>query len=152
MVQQENSTPLLVQSREIIQRYKDMSADEVSSLLNVPISQRKVNGQHAHVMRDSGFSFAAVCERYVLPKQYLDEWQEVLLMDCTPRTFQKARIHVETEYSTGYLDVYVVENPVVDLVFGNINDMNGKAKQRENEGKKKDSRSHIKPIMVQEIT
>ena len=41
-------------------------------------------------------------------------------MDCTPRTFQKATVFVETKYYTGDLKVLVVDNPVVDIVFGNV--------------------------------
>ena len=71
-------------------------------------------------MRDSGFNFAAVDARFMQPEQYLQEFEDVLLMDCTPRWFQKARITVESIYYTGYLDVFVIQNPIVDLIFGNI--------------------------------
>ena len=71
-------------------------------------------------MRDSGCGFAAVRATYVKPEQYLNEYEDLLLMDCTPRTFQKATVFVETKYYTGDLKVLVVDNPVVDIVFGNV--------------------------------
>ena len=101
-------------------KYRSLAAEEIGEILNVPISNGLVNGEEVLVMRDSGFSFAAVGAKFVLPEQYLDEYEDVLLMDCTPRTFQKARIHVNTKYYSGVLEVFVVENPVVDLVFGNV--------------------------------
>ena len=104
-----------------MQKYRNRTADELSELLNVSITKGRVNGEDVLVMRDSGFGFAAVSARYVKPEQYIDEYETVLLMDCTPRRFQKAKIEVETDYFTGELVVFVVENPVVDLVFGNVN-------------------------------
>ena len=94
--------------------------EDISALLNVPISEGKVNGMDAFVMHDSGFCFAAVSANYVRPEQYLDEFEDFLLMDCTPRKFQKATVYVETKYFTGNLTVLVVDDPVVDLVFGNV--------------------------------
>ncbi len=107
----------------MMQKYKHLEAAEISELLNVPVSKGKVNGREVMIMRDSGFSFAAVCAKYVLPEQYLDEYEDLLLMDCTPRRFQKARIFVESQYYTGELEVFVVDKPVVDLVFGNVKNM-----------------------------
>ena len=74
------------------QRYRDWHAEEISERLNVPISEGKVNGREAFVMRDSGCGFAAVRATYVKPEQYLNEYEDLLLMDCTPRTFQKATV------------------------------------------------------------
>ena len=117
-----NSTAEASKGLNPAHKYRDLPAEEISMLLNVPISRGKVNGKEVLVMRDSGFSFAAVRAEYVEPEQYLDEFEDLLLMDCTPRRFQKARIQVESEYFTGEVEVFVVENPVVDLVFGNITD------------------------------
>ena len=102
------------------QRYRDWHAEEVSERLNVPISEGEVSGREAFVMRDSGCGFADVRPTYVKPEQYLNEYEDLLLMDCTPRTFQKATVFVETKYYTGDLKVLVVDNPVVDIVFGNV--------------------------------
>ena len=67
---------------------------EPSDLFNVPISKGKVNEDDVLVMRDSGFSLAAVAKRHVKPEQYLDEYEEALLMDCTPRCYQaRKRLH-----------------------------------------------------------
>ena len=108
-----------VNKQSPLHRCRNLAADQISEELNVPISKGKVNGD-VLAMRDSGFSFAAVSAKYVRPDQYLDEYEDILLMDCTPRTFQKAKIEVETKYFAGQLVVFVVENPVVDLIFGNV--------------------------------
>ena len=105
--------------RQKVQR-EEWPAEEISERLNVPISEGKVNGREAFVMRDSGCGFAAVRATYVKPEQYLNEYEDLLLIYCTPRTFQKATVFVETNYYTGDLKVFVVDNLVVDIVFGNV--------------------------------
>ena len=118
-----------------VQKYRNDDTEAISEWLNVPVSEGKVNGKEVFVMRDSGFSFAAVREEFVEPEQLLNEYEDLLLMDSTIRRFQKARIRVETEYYIGELDVLVVNNPIIDLVFGNVKDMRvGKTDtQQENE-------------------
>ena len=72
------------------------------------------------MMRDSGCSCAAVSAAYVKPEQYLNEYEDLLFMDCIPRTFQKATVYVETKYFSGDLRVLVVDHPVADFVFRNV--------------------------------
>ena len=103
-----------------MERYRNLDAEEISDVLNVPISEGKVNGQEVMVMRDIGFGFAAVRACLVKPELYLNEYDDFLLMDSTERKFQKALISVESKFYTGDLKVLVVDNPVIDLVFGNV--------------------------------
>ena len=106
----------------VIRREGNIPAEELSKQFNVPISEGRVNGQQVLVLRDSGFSHAAVHTRLVRPEQYLDKQETIILMDGTVRQFQKANIHVDTGYYKGSLEVVVMENPVADLILGNIQD------------------------------
>ena len=121
----EKSVGSSVMQKSLIHGRNGVDAQEVSEILNVPISRGRVNGEDILVMRDTGFSMAAVKAKYVLPGQYLDEYGELLLMDSTPRRYQKARVHVDTIFYSGELVAFVVENPVVDLIFGNVKSMGG---------------------------
>ena len=140
--------------RGLMERYKDLAAEEISELLNVPISEGKVNGQNVMVMRDSGFGLAAVRASLVKQDQYLDKYDDFLLMDCTPRTFQRAQIFVESQYYTGELEVLVVDNPVVDLVFGNVNGVGKENDEDSNMIVKKTNTGHeegiVETVLVEE--
>ena len=49
--------PTKVPRRGLLERYRNLDAEEISDVLNVPISEGKVNGQEVMVMRDTGFGF-----------------------------------------------------------------------------------------------
>lgn len=103
----------------IQEKYKNLSAEALSKVLNVPISQGTVNGQSVMVMRDTGFASAAVRSSLVKQEDYLDEYEDVYLMDCTQRKFRKAIVDMETKHFSGPLKVLVVDSLVVDCVLGN---------------------------------
>ena len=44
-------------------------------------------------------------------------------MDSTPRRFQKARIHVDCKHYVGEVVAFVIKNPVIDLIIGNMKHM-----------------------------
>ena len=74
-------------------------------------------------LRDSGFSKAAARMQYVKPEQYTNEYEHLILMDGTCRTFPKAKLFVDTLYYSGELEVIAIDNPVADLIIGNVEHM-----------------------------
>lgn len=78
------------------------------------------------VMRDTGFGGAAVKADYVKQKDYLEEYEDVYLLDNSYRRFQKAVVDMSTTYFKGRLKVLVVDSLVVDCVIGNIKELSKK--------------------------
>ena len=91
--------------------------------MNIPITEGRINGWPGFVLRDSGFSKAAARTQYVKPEQYVNEYEHLILMDVTCRTFPKAKLFVDTQYYRGELEVIVIDNPVADLIIGNVEHM-----------------------------
>ncbi len=107
-------------SQTLQDKYKHLSPQELGEVLNVPISAGVVNGHSVMVMRDTGFGSAAVKSRFVKKEDYLDEYEDVYLLDNSHRKFQKAMVMMETEHFCGQLKVLVVDTLVVDCVIGNV--------------------------------
>ena len=103
-------------------RYAHLPAEELGKILNVPISEGIVNGHKVRVMRDTGFASAAVKSKYVRSEDYIDEYENVYLLDSTKRKFQKAWANIESRYFTGKMKMLVVDSLVVDCVIGNVED------------------------------
>ena len=61
--------------------------------------------------------------QYVRPEQYTNEYEHLILMDGTYRKFPKAKLFVDTPYHSGELEAIVIDNPVADLVIGNVEHM-----------------------------
>jgi hypothetical protein len=108
------------QNNSLQGKFEHVNEKTLTKVLNVPMSKGTVNGITAMVMRDTGFGNVAVKSKYVKEGDYLDEYEDVLLMDCTPRRFQKAVVELSTDHYKGELKVLVVESLVVDCVVGNI--------------------------------
>ena len=58
-------------------------AEKITKRMNIPITEGRINGWPGFVLRDSGFSKAAVRMQYVKPEQYVDEYEHLILMDGT---------------------------------------------------------------------
>ncbi|XP_041467568.1 uncharacterized protein LOC121417899 [Lytechinus variegatus] len=86
----------------------------------MPVVQGKVGGHIVSVLRDSGCSTTIVKSKYVRPDQYLNIKKRVALIDRTIREFPVARIWVDTPYYIGQLDALVLENPLYELILGNV--------------------------------
>ena len=107
-------------------RYNDnmkQQAEKMTKCMNVPITEGRINGWPGFVLRDSGFSKAAVRMQYVRPEQYTNEYEHLILMDGTYRKFPKAKLFVDTPYHNGELEAIVIDNPVADLIIGNVEHM-----------------------------
>ena len=87
---------------------------------DMPVVKGMFNGAEVDVLRDSGCSTAIAKRSLVRPDQLTDQVRYCLLIDCTLRKFAVAKIEVDTPYYTGSLEVLVVDNPLYDLILGNL--------------------------------
>ena len=75
------------------------------------------------VMRDTGCGNVAVRSKFVNRQDYVDEYEDVLLLDNTKRRFQKAIVELNTAHFTGVVKALVVDTLVVDCIIGNIEEL-----------------------------
>ncbi|XP_063970498.1 uncharacterized protein LOC135157721 [Lytechinus pictus] len=95
-------------------------ACEAKSVRSMPVVRGLVNGVLVETLRDSGSTAALVKEKLVKPGQMTGKQRLCLLIDRTVRRFPLARIHVDTPYFTGELEVLCVSNPIYPLILGNL--------------------------------
>jgi hypothetical protein len=86
----------------------------------MPVCKGYLNAQEVDVLRDTGCSNAAVKKALVKAEQMTDKVSSCILIDGTERHFPVATLHVNTPYYTGKVDAMVMENPVYDMILGNI--------------------------------
>ena len=77
------------------------------------------------VLRDTGCTFAVV-KRSLLPSGCLTgAIQTYVLMDGTVRSAPIAEVEVTTPFFRGQLRALAVENPIADVIIGNIDGASG---------------------------
>ena len=86
----------------------------------MPTCTGAVNGEMVTVLRDTGCSTAAVRARIVQADQQTNMETVCVLIDGTERKFPIAKLYVDTPYYTGYVEAMVMDNPLYDLILGNI--------------------------------
>ena len=79
-----------------------------------------VEGQTVSVLRDSGCSGVVVRKDLVSNNQMTDRVKTCVLIDGTIRKVPVAVIDVDTPYYSGEVEALCMNNPVYDLILGNI--------------------------------
>ena len=79
----------------------------------MPTCKGMVSGTEVSVLRDTGCSKAVVRSELVTPEQFTDGH------------FPLALVYVDTPYYTGQVEALCMENPVYDLIIGNIDGARG---------------------------
>ena len=79
-----------------------------------------INGELAKVLRDTGCNTVMVAKKFVKRNQFTGESSYCLLADGTTRKMDLAFINLDTPYYKGSVLAMVSENPVHDLLLGNI--------------------------------
>ena len=79
-----------------------------------------VGSTPVRVLRDSGCTGAIVREDLVKEEQLTGKYSYGVAYDSTVKKHPLAVISVDTPLITGEIEVLVVQNPVVDLIIGNI--------------------------------
>ena len=86
----------------------------------MPVCKGIVNGASVNVLRDTGCSTVIVRRDLVREEQLCKEQKICVLIDRTVRSFQVAKLHIDTPYYTGEVEALCVKNPVYDLVLGQV--------------------------------
>ena len=86
----------------------------------LPLCEGIVANKRVEVLRDTGCNSAAVKRDLIDDKQLNGKTSNCVLIDGTIRRFPLATVHVNTPYFTGFLDAMVMDNPIHELVLGNI--------------------------------
>ena len=93
------------------------SQDKVNQM---PVTDGTVEGKSASVLRDTGCS-TVVVRRSLVPDDKMTGHEEpCILIDGTVRRTPVAEIQVETPYFSGTVMAVCMDNPLYDLVIGNI--------------------------------
>ena len=93
---------------------------EGESKERMPICEGLLNNRKVQVLRDTGCSSAAVKMSLVNKHQLTGNDVTCTLIDGTQRRFPLARIQVNTPYFTGEVEAMCIENPLYDLIIGNV--------------------------------
>ncbi|MES9884609.1 MAG: DDE-type integrase/transposase/recombinase, partial [Sedimenticola sp.] len=89
---------------------------------NLPVYHGVVNQMTVKVLRDSGCSGVVVRRDLVQANQLTGNSKGCMLLDGTVRQLPIAWIHIDTPFFTGDVEALCAENPVFDLILGNIPD------------------------------
>ena len=86
----------------------------------MPVCEGLAMGSKVLVLRDTGCNSGVIRKELVDKTLLTGEKQNCLLIDGTIRKFPTATINVDTPYYSGEMKVLCMENPVYDLIIGNI--------------------------------
>ena len=87
---------------------------------NLPVSEGYVGDKKGTVLRDTGCTSAVVRRSLVTMDQMTDKKWSCALIDRTIRRLPVAKLQVDTPYYKGELYAMCVEDPIYDLIIGNI--------------------------------
>jgi len=79
-----------------------------------------LNGRRVKMLRDTGCNSAAVKKTLVAEGQITDKVRPCILIDGTERQFRVAKVHIDTPFYKGEVEAMVMDNPLYDLILGNI--------------------------------
>jgi hypothetical protein len=86
----------------------------------MPLSDGYVDGQLVTVLRDSGCRSVIVRRSLVKEEKLTGKFETCILADSTKRTVPTAKVYIDTPYVTGEFEVWCMENPVFDLIVGEV--------------------------------
>ncbi|KAH6943917.1 hypothetical protein HPB50_000631 [Hyalomma asiaticum] len=87
---------------------------------HMPVVEGEIHGRRVSVLRDSGTNTVLVRKSLVNDEELTGEYSSVLLVDSSVRWLPEAKIFVSTPYYTGSVVAKCLEEPLYDLVIGNL--------------------------------
>ena len=87
---------------------------------NLPTARGKLNGNDVTVLRDIGCTGAIVKRSLVEEDQLLNYKCSYISIDRTMKPVQVARVYIVSPIYTGYFEALCVEDPLCDVVIGNL--------------------------------
>jgi len=86
----------------------------------MPVAEGAVEGTPVKVLRDTGCSTIVVRKALVPDDKLTGQVERCILIDGTVRYTPGARIYVQTLFFSGLTTAICMENPIYDLVIGNV--------------------------------
>lgn len=86
----------------------------------MPVKEGIINGTRVKVLRDSGCSTTFVKMGLIKPDQFAGEERRCIMIDRTMRTFPVAKVTLDSPFFIGEVEALCVDNPIYDVVLGNI--------------------------------
>jgi len=86
----------------------------------VPCSRGSINGTKTTVMRDTGSTTCVVKKSLVMPEQMTGSYELCMLIDGIVKRYPTAMVELDTPYFSGRTKVLCMDNPVQDIIIGNI--------------------------------
>jgi len=86
----------------------------------VPCSRGRVNGIKTIVTRDTGSTSCVVKKSLVKPEQMTGSYELCMLIDGIVKRYPTAMVELDTAYFIGKTKVLCMDNPVQDIIIGNI--------------------------------
>ncbi|XP_040075237.1 uncharacterized protein LOC120847507 [Ixodes scapularis] len=118
---------------------------------NMPVVRGEVGDRAATVLRDSGCNTIVVNRDLVTDDQLTGVSSPVFLLDRTVKYLPEAEMDVRTPYFTGKVLAKCMENPLYDLVLGNIEGARGiddPDEEWEGEGSGRSKRSEESNMLI----
>ncbi|XP_062609261.1 uncharacterized protein LOC134271008 [Saccostrea cucullata] len=88
----------------------------------MPLSAGYVHGQPVTLLRDSGCQNIVVRRSLVKDESLTGKSETCILADNTKRVVPLAKVCIDSPYVTGECEVWCMENPVFDLIIGEVHD------------------------------
>ena len=86
----------------------------------MPVCTGLMGNQSVSVLRDTGCSTVVVKRELVDDEQMTGGTETCILIDGTVRRTPVAEIEIETSYYTGKVKAVGIENPLYDVIIGNV--------------------------------
>ena len=86
----------------------------------MPVAEGVVEGTPVKVLRDTGCSTIVVRRALVPDDKLTGRVERCILIDGTVRYTPGAKIYVQTPFFSGLITAICMENPIYDLVIGNV--------------------------------
>ena len=93
--------------------------EKLKATLN-PCCTGKLNGFETHVLRDTGCSTVVVKTSLVKPEQMTGDSELCILIDGAAKRFPTAFVDLDTPYFKGKAKALCMENPIQEIIIGNI--------------------------------
>ena len=100
----------------------------------VPCSRGSINGTKTIVMRDTGFTTCVVKKSLVKREQMTGSYELCMLIDGIFKRYPTAMVELDTPYFSGRTKVLCMDNPVQDIIIGNIAGASSPSKPCEYQG------------------
>jgi len=86
----------------------------------VPCSRGSINGTKTILMRDTGSTTCVVKKSLVKPEHMTGSYELCMIIDGIVKRYPTAMVELDTPYFRGKTKVLCMDNPVQDIIIGNI--------------------------------